>query len=77
MMLVKTIGTFPSRGGKPQMTYRKIKYPNNPFRDQFVLGAAQAKYLAKHVKDLYKLLRYGATRTVRRGMHWRRMFREE
>jgi len=52
MMLVKTIGTFPSLGGKPRMGYRKIKYPDNPFRDQYVLGAAQAKYLAKHVKDL-------------------------
>lgn len=55
MMLIKTIGTFPSREGKPKMGYRKIKYPDNPLREQYVLGAAQAKYLAKHAKDPFQL----------------------
>ncbi len=45
MMLVKTIGTFPSRGGG------KIKYPDNPFRDQYVLRAAQMKRLSKQSQD--------------------------
>lgn len=52
MMLVKTIGIFPSLDGKPRIDYRKIKYLDNSFQDQYVLDVAQAKYLAKHVKDL-------------------------
>jgi len=45
------MGSSPSTYGQSIVSYRKIIYAENAFREQYVLGAAQAEYLAKYPTD--------------------------